>query len=425
MNELNSQNYSEALQLLIDGELNPARETELYSALLEDEGLREELRESLAIRESIRNDAEAFAPPAQATRNVFAGLGYSAPQATKQAANAGAGSKGSFLATLKSKLWNPLSSAIIASAITALLFIGFYEPEQVGDAQFVKQTSQAQKAASAQSVEKAEKQTDAKQTSDRASAVVNTKRPAQIHTVASKSLEDEGKVLAAREDALFDGKEVAAEPKRNKDIATNASLLTPVKPTSQQYLTLSQLIADAKDDNIIKRYGFASTQSGGRSLLLYVRGLSAQSFPNVNVNPDAQSPLANISIGAFVPISENAYFGLEAGQEAFGQVFYNIENEKMLRYKQNPLLIWGGFGFKYAFDTRAEFLANAQPFAHLTLASTKLGPFAKGVIGARFVSENGLGVSLGIEGSSLLYQNANDFYWSHKLGLVYGLFMKF
>jgi hydrogenase/urease accessory protein HupE len=59
------------------------------------------------------------------------------------------------------------------------------------------------------------------------------------------------------------------------------------------------------------------------------------------------------------------------------------------------------------------------------MASTSVGPLVKTNAGLQFVSESGLGILLGLEGSLLAYQNENIWYSSKNLGIMYGMFMRF
>jgi len=123
MNTYNAQNPSEMLHLLFDGELDSSMETPLYASLVQNEDLRSELRELIAIRDSIRRDVEAYTPPFAATQGIFSKLGYTPPIIPKAVNNAPFG----FWGLMRQKLWNPAVTAFLASIITALLFLNFYQ----------------------------------------------------------------------------------------------------------------------------------------------------------------------------------------------------------------------------------------------------------------------------------------------------------
>lgn len=99
---------SEMLTLLLDGELDGVREQALYANLANDAELQTELRDMLAIRESVKQDHEAFTPPAEAKTAVFKSLGYAEPSCKPEAAAPA-------LLLFFQKYWKPAAVVLIAS----------------------------------------------------------------------------------------------------------------------------------------------------------------------------------------------------------------------------------------------------------------------------------------------------------------------
>jgi hypothetical protein len=79
MNDFAKETPSELLIQLLDNELDSASEASLYEALGSSAELQEEMKHHLAVREAIGRDIEAFTPPADAVKSVFASLGYTPP----------------------------------------------------------------------------------------------------------------------------------------------------------------------------------------------------------------------------------------------------------------------------------------------------------------------------------------------------------
>lgn len=422
MNTYNAQNPSEMLHLLMDGELESSMETPLFASLLQNEELRSELRDMLSIRESIRKDVEAFTPPVAATQGIFTRLGYSAPIAPP-ISTAPLG----FMSLLKQKIWHPAVTATLASLITALLFLNFYSTGS--------NNSQATIAKNNNSVSKIQPtipvvtnglqkelpaptvggQIAQKQKIVYVDRIVYVDKPEQL----TANNNEETNAVAVEEEFTSD------------DNNNNISLLSSVNPMtflSFNGISLKPLpkpshINTVREFSLVNHYYPETTRTS--SLMLQVKGLSGTSFPNVDINSLSDKLISNFSLGAYVPITENFHFGLEVGQERFGQSFYNIENNMLFKIEQNPALWWAGFGLKYSTGKHIVFLANAQPFVNITLASTQLGPLGKVSTGLQFVSENGIGIILGLEGSSLVYKNQERLYSTEKLGITYGMFMRF
>src|SRR5210317_832188 len=82
MEEYLNKSQSELLSQYLDNELDPAKEQELFSMLSENDALQSEMKEMLAIRETVQQDTEAYTPPQKSTKRIFAALGYTVPAAT-------------------------------------------------------------------------------------------------------------------------------------------------------------------------------------------------------------------------------------------------------------------------------------------------------------------------------------------------------
>jgi len=425
MNTYNMHNPSEMLHLLVDGELDTSLETPLYSALLESDELRNELRELIALRESMRKDVEAFTPPVAATQNIFRQLGYTVP--VPPVANIETAASAGFLTLLKQKLWNPVVTAISAAIITALLFLNLNinESNSVANAGFSGDLDINNKI----KISKTENIESEK---------------IQLPIISSRETEPKEKIVYVNRNNDNNVKETAdKEEPINNDIYTQsehndkttedaftADFLNDINTSSYFYIPMKnlKLLSGNNKNSDIREFNLSNNiyQSSERrhALLLQVKAMSGTSFPSVDINTLSDKLISNFSIGAFIPIGKNYHFGFEVGQEPFSQIYDHIEDNKLYRIEQNPVLWWIGAGLKISSDKHLDFLANAQPFLNLTIAGTKVGPYGKAIAGLQFISDNGFGITLGLEGSSLVYENQGRWYSTEKIGITYGMFMK-
>jgi hypothetical protein len=418
MNTYNPHNPSEMLHLLVDGELESSLETPLYASLLENEELRGELRELIAIRESIRKDVEAYTPPVAATQGIFARLGYTAPIPPPAA---GTGTVG-FLGLLKQKLWNPAVTAVVASIITALFFLNFSSNENSGNS-----ASYASAGNTGNNIP-AVSPAIIPETTEQATVLNKTETPVPVKIVyVTKYIDRE-----VQPTSQVVEEEPVAEiiSPVNEDV--NQDLLSSVSPISffsfdnvkLHPLQRSTSIAQDREFNLVNNY--YPDDNKGHSLQLQIKGISGTSFPQVDVKDVNEKSLNNISFGAFSPLSNFIQFGLEVGLEHFNLSYFDIENNTRYNIQEEARpMLWGGMGIKMAWQEQIELLAYSQPFIHLTLASTQFGPLGKASTGLQFVNGNGVGIMLGVEGSWLMYRNDNRWYSSEKYGVTYGMFMRF
>ncbi|MFC2131314.1 hypothetical protein ACFLSQ_07755 [Bacteroidota bacterium] len=418
MNTYNPHNPSEMLHLLVDGELESSLETPLYASLLENEELRSELRELIAIRESIRKDVEAYTPPVAATRGIFARLGYTAPVPPPVATTGTVG----FLGLLRQKLWNPAVTAVVASVITALFFLNFSSNENSGSNPAYASAGNAGNNITALSP------AIIPETVEQPEVLNKTETPAPVEIVyVTKYIDRE-----VQQTSQVIEEEPVAETIIPVSDDVNQDLLSSVSPISffsfdnvkLHPLQRSTGVAQDREFSLVNNY--YQDNNKGHSLQLQIKGISGMSFPQVDVKDVNEKSLNNISFGAFTPLSDFIQFGLEAGWEQFNLSYFDIENNTVYNIQEEARpMLWVGMGIKMALQEQIEVLAYSQPFIHLTLASTQFGPLGKATTGLQFVNSNGVGIMLGIEGSWLVYQNDNRWYSSEKYGITYGMFMRF
>jgi hypothetical protein len=124
-----TENSSELLHQMFDGELSPEMDEKLFSDLAQNPEMQTELNDMLKIRETISKDYEAFTPKEESKEAIFAALGFSkiAAEVAATSVGAGAGVGAGFIA----KAWLPISASIVASVVTALIVVGVYENKDV------------------------------------------------------------------------------------------------------------------------------------------------------------------------------------------------------------------------------------------------------------------------------------------------------
>ena len=425
MNTYNAQNPSEMLHLLFDGELESSMETPLYASLVQSEELRSELRELIAIRESIRKDVEAFTPPVSATQGVFSRLGYHPPVPPK-------GSPAGFIGQFKQKFWNPAVTAILASLITAFLFLNFY-----GNNENIS-TDNRYASFSKGSIAKSNVVPNVIIGQEKSTGYINNSSAKQSNVLIREKIkyvyitgsEDKTTNESILPNAIAEPQKenTATQSTMNEDVKSLLSMISPASHFTLDYGSLKPVHLLSENSNkrefILANNFYPATQKS-HTLLLELKAMSGTSFPNVEFDNVSNNMFRNFSFGAFVPVSENVHLGLEGGQEPFSQEFHHVENNTLYKIEQNPVLWWLGFGVKINWQDQIDFLANGQPFLNLTLSSTKVGPYGKAIAGVQFISESGIGILLGLEGSSLVYQEQKRFYSTEKFGVTYGMFLKF
>ena len=429
---------SELLNLLIDGELEVNEEPSLFAQLAGNDELRSEFREFMTIRSTLSHDAEAFTPPLETTNSVFSRLDMIPPIPS----TSGFLKQGTKLPNEKiflKRIWVPVLTAILASLFTGAVFMNYYEGKI---ADFKKQIP------TISSIETTDNNIPSYDKSRISSKIneINNQNSLQANSFSEKSLYNDSKITGNQK--LYNFQKVIIQEQENSIIknmdvefkSPDETLQSQTNIITQPNLGKSYLIPiptpsySIKSNNIAsfpilislkpEMHFYSDAKTKEKNYQVILRGINARSFPETAVMPQAEPIFSNISLATMIKIADNHKLGFEFGQEQFSQVFTNIENNSTVRYEQNPMVFWMGFAYQYEMD-KQEFLFGGQPFGHLFIGSTEIGPLSKAILGLQYITESGIGVSLGIEGSLLLYENQKIRYTTKKLGFTYGLSYSF
>jgi hypothetical protein len=79
--------YTKTIHDFLDGSLESSEEENLFLLLSNDDDLRSELKQQLAMKDAIKSDTKAFSPSAASTMAIFSALGFATPIAPEAAAN--------------------------------------------------------------------------------------------------------------------------------------------------------------------------------------------------------------------------------------------------------------------------------------------------------------------------------------------------
>lgn len=411
---------SELLNLLVDGELKSEHQPELFSALQQNEALRNEFDELIAIRESVRKDTMAFTPPADAGKALFQRLGFTPPN-----------SAGLVKAPLIKRIWLPVASALVASLFTAVLITNF---DTINTAIFGEPSQQKIPVSYSNEVQ------------------------TPINDINNQNIKTETNSLNNESNALTDKSFNNSSNVNSK----NNNQYMPDKPELNNNLTVPQQ-TDLYRDNSSSYYIFASpyTTNGynllpiacnntsvnntlgfgsikeqsdykllatemsfygnkNGKLLVLLRGIAAMPFQSV---PDQTKTtlFSNLGAGAFYKLDNQFRLGAEISQEPFTQSFIYNGN----RVTQNPMFLCLTAGARYEMS-EIKTLLNAQPYIQLLAGGAidegaLAGGICKTQIGMQWLQNKGLGAFFGAELTGLFYENQSEVLVSGRGGFTFGI----
>jgi hypothetical protein len=412
MKEYNNLNPSELLHQFLDGELDITQEKQLFSELATNEELRTEMRELLAVRETVQNDLEAFTPPPESAGIIFGRVGLNHPVSGSTAGSAIL--RRNIFTSLVRRVWVPVAAAVVASLITAWFLTNEY------DSRFANLEKKIPVVSSSEN-----KNNNSSSFSGNASN--NNEGPVR-----------ERKIYVYQKPLVIyrDNPELVASDNKPADEANSDERngIASLEMADTRNLGLEQAAAGFKHQQSKLSFSTRSmtykpmeTSRGNRNKYsIVMRGMSAASFPSASVPLQGNAIFSNMSLGGYMDYTKSIKVGFEFGREPFGQEFVNIENAVGNVYEQNPLMFWGALGVSYEMPEPPPLIFGGRPYAGLLVGGTEQGPMGKFISGLHFISQDmGLGVFFGIEGSMLWYENQGRAYNTKKIGFTYGMSFQF
>lgn len=404
---------SDLIQHLLDGELDPTLELGLFAELASSAELRNELKQQLAIRSTVQHDRIALVPPAALTNAVFSGLGFAAPLAGAAAGAAGGG----LIASWLSKLGLPLITAAAAAGIT---WVSAQQPSDArvvtGDTQVATRTEEA----AAPLTQTAPADNPTLQRGD-----ANLRSAADQRTIAALQREN-----ARLRDALSDAE--ARVPVQNLEatqMPSTSAVAQDAGTMSTPAVSSIMLTNDVRltRDNGRQPFGLSplvETKPTWQSYpfdMFQVRGFSTTPLTNVSVTPQSMW-YDNLSVSFVKHLTEHHSLGIEIGNETFAQVFEGNRNGQLIRYEQQPSALWAGIFYRYQTSPISN---NFIPFGQVLAGGTKYGPIGRATVGVQYAPAGPLSFLLGLEGAMLAYKFQDTWYTSSKIGLTYGVAVRF
>ena len=401
--------YRDHINDLLDGDLEAINESALFGELAVNSELRSEFKQQLAIRSAVQNDRVALVPPVALTSSVFSGLGFAGPLAGAAAGAVG----GSLLSTWLPKVGVPLLAAAAATGITwGVLRSDSQQREQVAQ-QSPQQTVQQ---AVQQPVQQPVVQTG---------ATTVVEKPCNHETQLAALKRDNATLRSELQHARTVVEPTNEQPLAEQNIERTSMPAQEMQPAQRVTLTNAITLAPASDQRMIQQTSLQPITMRSTmypAFLVQLRGISTSSL--VDVNAPAQSTwYENVGLGLLYQLSDNHAVGVEMGSEVFPMSFQGDINGQTIRYQQQPQSMWAGAAYRYTLSPLGT--SGFAPFGQIFLGGTSFGPLGRATAGLQYSPSGPLSFILGVEGMAMAYQFNSSWFTSSKLGLTYGVAVRF
>ncbi|MFC2129812.1 hypothetical protein ACFLSQ_00100 [Bacteroidota bacterium] len=388
MNTLNETPYSEMIYRFMDGETNSVQQKVLFDALASDAELQNEFQQAVSIAKGFNADKMVLIPPARLTNTLFQGAGFSAPMQFSLSGAAGLASKFKNFA-------RPLISASVGALITALVFFTVYNPFDTANI-----SSNSTNLSTVQTVNG--NIPPVVTYSDNKTTTINENKGIAKSIVPIVSEEDND--ITIKDDISIEEAQIISNENN--------------EPVTIAYNDNTGF------DNNIENVSFEPDvpEVDMMNIKVEVRGMTGLAFfPNRTIEPEPFSIMNNIGIGLKYKFNDNHSAGLVLGRESLQMYSYNPTGGEF-KFNHEPNLFWAGASYRFTGD---EIYGSFRPYGEVVAAGTKYGPLGKASLGISYNPENIFSMSVGLEGTTLMYWFQKATKHTEKLSVVYNIGIHF
>ncbi len=390
---INDDKILELVYLFVDGEATDTEREILFSALASNSAVQKELQSAIVMSNSTRADSSRTELPKAVAAGFFTKAGFSAE--TQPVAASGAQK---FAMPFLNRFLVPLLSAFIG-------FVGawYLLPDKQAEQKEIIPPVTGYASESPKAVDH--------------DTVIIEKKPADNaqRTHLRKPLPATNN-YQNRDEADEQARKPVYAAILTSQIKNSGTAFPEDKPGTRP-VPSSALAPELFPDGL---YGTGSNNSIFEHFSLQAWGFSTiMLFPDRDPDKTKIPTLNNLSLELCYDLGSGLSIGLAGGQETFP--IYISNSEGKLEY--NTSIKWLCMTFGY--NGESVFVDELNPFVKLLGGSTVSGPVVKALAGISWQPDSNTRLMLGVEGTFLRYYYIDRWDWSEKLGIKYGIELKF
>ncbi len=393
----------EALHAFMDCELDVSQEQQLFDELAANPELRREMKDVLAIRNSLLHDMPS--PPDAVELGLLNMIGNGSALGSASAHTASAVSASSRIVGLMPVLYS-LGGAIAGFAVAFFLFWDQNNTATPGNIGASYQPGPSEQSLPTQ----------------QPLNVVLQAPTDTIYSVRVVRLPASPVTTVPQEGALDQLSNTHSSVTSNETTHSSADrLLLPTRENHLQAVN-SMALRSSGVPLSAKHAGYLAQPNdlGGGTLRL--RSLASGLPANEPTPESVQSAvLPNTSFAFILPLNQHNRVGVEMGTESFRQQFSMVDDDgRKQNVLQTPVLFW--IGGTYEYIGQDFWIPGLTPYGSATLGyAYSQGPVVRGTVGLSYNPVGPLRFILGLDASALAYQHQSQWFTSNKWGLSYGL----
>lgn len=434
-------NKFEKINSFMDGELDHAREQELFEEMATNDAMRGEFKNLLAISAALKNNKKAFTKNKKSKKAVFAALGLSIPVADAVSGSVAATTAGSAVGYGIKSL---LATGVLSAVVTAIILWGVGNSNSGNNTavnkadnqhlsnqltiELPKENTDPTPIVSSRDVSGNSSDSKYKTMYERAMILNNTLQE-QVSEYAAKLKEQEA-IIVAKNAQLSEYRNTIGTLESNIAVNnTNYSLMETKQEENNKLISelsssnsdLQERISSMKTENAITPLVLHPT-SGSSSWSAEWKGSQTYNDNDFEFNKNDYSQFNNNSLSIMYNFENGFSVGSELRQETFLLEFDGEDvNDVTYLYRQEPNFTTLSFLGRYTYD-----MSNTlDPFAQFTFGGNKIGVVGRLMGGLVYSPYHNFNMIFGLEYNNMSFQYQGDRFNSGKIGINYGISVQF
>lgn len=448
--------YNDLIQDFVDGSIEPNKEEELFLLLSNNDEMRSELKQVLAIKEAVKNDKKAYTPAPESTMKIFNTLGFQAP--IPEAPIPVTPKTNIFSNLFNSKYSQGIIGGFIAAATTAIIILSLMPWNSDFNSQYSNYdnnlqnnipytsnfnndnyhnnnnnndiTSSNNYGNSNPDINNSKMNSSTSNFTLKDSNAYKNTKTEKIRTIIkyvyikNDSNTKQDNIIVSdtiNEENTFVNNNGNVIIKSSQSTLANIAQLFIAKPFANERFNSNQ--------NTIPEFGIIlaptfesglfNEVSNSTNWAFEFSGNQAWNFPEASISPKTLQIFNNISLALTYKLNTDLFIGLEYRRETFFQEYLGLDSDgELYIYEQQPNFSTYSATVRYIPEVLQ--FSIIKPFSQLSIGANKAGPVGRAMLGFEIAPYPALSFILGIEGSHLRFYHNNNNFNTSKIGINFG-----
>jgi len=376
----------------IEGKTTAEEEQQLFTTMAYDESLRRDFKEYQQINNAVKKGIAYFTPPTYVVNNLYRKLGYSIPSV--QATN-------TFGRIFKNKrlLVGHALTALAAVILSVAVMLAFFIQTKTNNNKVeINNTGKNLIGISSQI------------------PIVQSKE----NTVQNKKMVKQNSSVEILHDIMNEEEIEQTPEERNHGIHLAYSPIEQISNFNNKNSVVPKINLPFNNNMFPEHFLFKNWKPIG--LTFGFNGSAVWNIPKATIPSNYVSPFSNLCLSIYYDISDNFRIGAEVRQESYYMEYTGTEQNNLayIYHEQANFATYSANARYYPLEKR-----TFNPYLAFDVGFNKGGIVARPGVGLEYQVYPDLAFVLGLEGTRFWFTHQNNWFYTQKVGLNYGVLIGF